>query len=211
MRDRFYSGCCALFLATSLAACGVASPDGEAGDEADHDSLTQGLTDLTCSGEAYDVNGDASDGCELVHAGANHTNLTATAVGSTSCSDGSVLGFSGRLLSDSRTHDPLPAAWSGAVGSAPDVYSVRATGGSFCVNDGVFTIRTTGGGATACYRFTVTTDKTSAQVTMNGQSTTTLSKGSNFYGSSSTVYMKLEKICNLPTQEAITYTVSFHL
>lgn len=210
MRARPIVACCVLSLSSLLAACGAESAV-DAEDGMDLQTQTQALTDITCSGENYDVNGDPSDGCERLHSGSNHSNTTAISLGSLSCSDSLRMGLSNQIFSDSRTHSPMPTGFSGVVGSAPDYYSVRATGGQFCLNDGAFEFKTSGGGTTDCYRFTVTTDRTSVSVLLNGQGSGSFRKGSTFYGNNSTVYIKIEKTCSLPTQEAVTYSVSFNL
>jgi hypothetical protein len=97
------------------------------------------------------------------------------------------------------------------VGSAPDYWQRFDSGGLFCVDDYSVTFTTSGGGTTACYKCTIITDKLTNSVTVNGQGSATMSGGSGSYSDNSTIYFRIEKTCSLPVQEAVTYTVSYHL
>ncbi|HEX7666161.1 MAG TPA: hypothetical protein VF407_16655, partial [Polyangiaceae bacterium] len=57
---------------------------------------------FSCSGERYDVNGDAGDGCEVADSPfGNHTTTGPTALGTYGCDDGdSAQDFGGKLPSD---------------------------------------------------------------------------------------------------------------
>lgn len=174
-----------------------------------------GLTcGLTCRGEFYDVDGKPQNGCEMDHSiFTSHNQATAAARGNFSCTDASsndtILGF---LLSDSRVHtNPPVTAFNAAVGSAPDYYSVKADGGTFCVNDYDVTFSTSGGGSMQCYQCTIVTDKKTQSVMANGNELVKMSSGSGSYSNNSVIYFIVEKICSLPQQESIRYQVLYHL
>src|SRR5438105_15808219 len=106
-------------------------------------------------------------------------------------------------------HEMRP--FKSAPGVAPDFYSVTASGGAFCTNDYAVTVTTFGGGNTVCYQFTIITDKLTNAVTVNGNGGASFSGGSGSYSDNSVVYFKIQKICNLPVQQNVNYTVNYHL
>jgi hypothetical protein len=99
-----------------------------------------------------------------------------------------------------------------ATGAAPDWWSVFGTGGA-CVNDYSVDFTTTGGGNTPCYTITFTTNNPSFSRQISGSSTVHVDNGGGIgaYGDNTTLYFKIEKTCNLPVQEDVKYTVSYHL
>lgn len=216
-QDCCSGACTALNTVQNCGACGNLCP-GVGQPTADvtcKDPATK-LCDLTCKGENYDVNKSAADGCELLHpTPPGHTQATAADRGGKPCDDGGSRDtFSNSLLSDARVHqNPAVTSFSGTVGSAPDVWHVRASGGTFCINDYDVTLTTTGGGGTACYKLTFQTNKTTATITVNGNGSgnTNNGGGSGSYSDGSDIYFTVEKICSLPIQEKVNYTVSYHL
>jgi hypothetical protein len=166
----------------------------------------------SCQGEHFDVNNQTADGCEQLQPLAAHDQNSASSLGSLDCFDTNTLAASGVLYSDSRIHqNPSVLNFDGSVGSAPEWYSVNATGGLFCIDDYSVTFTTSGGSNLApCYKLTLNTDKTTNSVTVSGSGTATMSGGSGSYSDNTTVYFKVEKTCNLP-KEATNYTISFHL
>lgn len=170
---------------------------------------------MTCNGSNYDVDGLTTNGCEVADDTlAGHTQATATARGSQSCSDsttGTITG--GRIVSDGRTHLPAPDGFSSATGSAPDWYSVQATGGSLCANNYSVTITTSGGSPTdACYRVTFITNRTTVSMTVSGSGGNTMSSGAlGLYDDNTTVYFRVEKTCPAATRENVSYTLSYSL
>jgi hypothetical protein len=168
---------------------------------------------LTCKGENYDVDGAAANCCEVADdLPINHNQNTAISRGNKPCSDGgSADSFTGHILSDARVHqNPAVDMFNVATGAAPDWWSVFGTGG-ICVDDYSITFTTSGGGNTPCYSITFTTTKTNVTQTVNGNGTVTFSGGSGSYTDNSTLYFEIQKTCNLPVQEDVTYTVSYHL
>ncbi len=200
-----------LAFSAALLACGGSLPISDQGELPQSAQSALVLSDLICSGENYDVNGKAGDGCEERHEGAHHTSTTALLLGAMTCYDGLGKTLRGTILSDSRVHDPAPAAFDTTVGSAPDFYLVYTTGGGFCINDGDFFIQTSGGGLAPCYEFTVITDKVTSSVLLNGQDNGRISLGFGAYHDNSLVFIKAEKKCKLTIQEAVRYTINFHL
>ena len=169
---------------------------------------------MTCRGENYDVDQSVLNGCERVHpTPPGHTTATASSRGNKPCSDAASLDtFSlNGFLSDSRVHqNPVVDGFNAVVGSAPDYWWVVADGG-ICINDYAITFTTTGGSAASCYTLSFITNKLTATATVSGAGTATISFGGSAYSSGTTVYFKIEKTCSLPVQEAVSYTVQYHL
>lgn len=171
--------------------------------------------DMTCRGENYDVNKNMTDGCEkLDQVPPGHTQASAQGLGSKDCNDGSSsTNFAAQVMSDARVHtNPVVASFNGTVGAAPDWWVVRADGGVFCLNDYSVTFSTSLGGGTACYRMTLRIpNKGDRSITLTGSGSGNISSGSGSYSGGNDIYFIVEKICNLPVQEAVNYAVSFHL
>ena len=76
---------------------------------------------IVCPSTSYDVDGDPANGCEVVDPGpGNHTQGTATDLGSRSCEDtASDPAIVGRLLSDAAVHNPPLAGFDAVVGRPP--------------------------------------------------------------------------------------------
>ena len=171
---------------------------------------------FTCQGNTYDVDNNPANGCERSDDGKNnHTQATAFGLGAKPCQDGaSSTSFSGRIVSDSRIHNPTPTGFSFTTGSAPDWFVVRADGGDFCTNDLAATIRTSGGSASgSCYRLTVRSNKQNpliANVSGSGSASIPGCAG-GCYTDGSDVYFTIEKTCNTAVREDVGYTVDFHL
>jgi len=170
---------------------------------------------LTCGETTYDANGLASDGCEVVDDSvAGHTQATARARPSQGCSDTTLGTINGvRIPSDARPHSPAPQGFVATVGAAPDWYSVLATGGTFCANNYGVTVVTSGGSsAGSCYVVTLLTDRTSVSMAVSGSGSNTMSSTAfGLYTENTTVYLRVEKVCTLPLQESVEYTLSYHL
>ena len=122
------------------------------------------------------------------------------------------------MCSSDLTHTPAIAGFDVATGAAPDYWTVLGTGksqGITCVNDYKVTISTSGGNAgAACYRLTVTTDKRVDSAFVTGSGSATINQECNFctnYSNNTNIQFRIEKVCNLPVQEAVNYTVTFHL
>lgn len=169
---------------------------------------------MTCQGENYDVDGSMGNGCELAQPNPGYTSqATALAWGSETCNDTDKGSQAGATLSDRRTHtNPTVGGFDTAIGSAPFWLSISATGGSFCTDDYSLTFKTSGGGNTACYRATIKTDKiTQSTATLTGSGTDTITGGASSYSDGSTAYIEVQKLCDLPVQEAVGWTLSWHL
>jgi hypothetical protein len=174
--------------------------------------------DLTCRGENYDVNNNPVDGCEVYDGnGPGHSTATATYLGQKECLDStSNTTVTGDIPSDSRVHNPPVESFNGSMGAAPDYFSVFGTGSCsgflcVCVNDFQVTITTSGGGGSQCYQVTLITNNGNHTMTVSGSGTNTMSGGAGSYGNNTTLYIVIEKICTLPVQENVAYTVNFHL
>jgi cysteine-rich repeat protein len=195
-------------------ACGNVCPGfGLANDDVSCADPATSTCALTCRGENYDVNGVASDGCEVLHpTPPGHTQATAGQLTAASCVDGdSQRIFHGTMASDGRVHTPPVEGFNSTTGSAPDEWSILATGGS-CINDYLGTVTTAGGSASSCYRLSVVTDKGTKSFALPGAGTTTFSSaGGGSYSDGSTIFFVVDKVCPLPVQENITYDVTFHL
>ncbi len=169
---------------------------------------------MTCNGINYDVDGATTNGCEAVDEDiSGHTQSTARSRGSQGCSDTTTGTASGRIVSDARTHSPVPEGFSTSSGSAPDWFYVRATSGALCANNYGVTVVTAGGSATGnCYQVTIITDRTTASMSVSGSGSNTMSSGAfSLYTENSLVYLRVEKVCSTATRENVTYSLSFHL
>ena len=214
------SGCCggtcsSLATVQSCGACGNVCP----GQTNTSDALcTNATCSMTCQGENYDVDKNPANGCEKAHPGTYHSIGGAYYAGSQDCGDGLNGTISGYIYSDARTHNPSIQSFNKTVGSAPDVYQVYATGSGGCYNNYGYTVTTTGGAAgTSCYRFTFDTDTITSTVTMSGSDSKSASDDCSVvdltcdYSNGSYIYITMEKICSLPVQEAVHYSIGFHL
>ena len=70
---------------------------------------------------------------------------------------------------------------------------------------------TAGGSTSSCYTLTITTNKTTDRVTINGNTWGSISGGSGSYSDNSDIYFKIEKTCTSPAPESVRYTVEYHL
>jgi hypothetical protein len=170
---------------------------------------------FSCQGENYDVDQDASDGCEKKDAPTgNHTSLAPVYQGSFSCTDGdSAQNMTGTLLSDERTHeDPSVTGFSPATGSASDYFSIFGSGGS-CDDDLNLHLAITGSTTPACYVLTAVTT-TDGTYTCTASATTgacDISNGSGSYADNSLIVVSVSKVCSNATHEAASYTITGHL
>jgi len=167
---------------------------------------------FSCQGEHYDVNGDPSDGCETADsATGNHTQATAAAQGDVTCSDAPLPVISGTLPSDARVHEaPAVVGFDVASGSAPDWYSINATGG-LCQNDIVATLQMTGSSHPDCYHLTAITNNATYGAQTNGSGTATINQTNGQYSDGTTVLFEVSKTCGTTVTEAPTYTITYHL
>jgi hypothetical protein len=185
-------------------------------------TCTAGACGMECIGENYDVNNSANDGCEKLHPtppGPDHSTTMSWALGTWPCNDTNMDAFNSQLDSDSRTHVMPPVQnFNGTVGSAPDVWSIIGTGSGACLNDYGLTFTTSGGSSPAsCYQLIFQTDKTTVNLFNSGSQTSTASDSCTVfnpscdYSNGATLYFTVQKICNLPIQETVSYSVQFHL
>lgn len=167
---------------------------------------------FSCQGENYDVDNSAANGCEQTDVPTgNHTLPAATGLGSHDCND-TTISYSGVILSDARAHaSPAVVGFDSTSGSAPDYARITATGGPFCSNDVSFTLSTSGGTASLCYRLTIMTNVGNFTCTTTGNSSCPISQGSGSYADNSTVVFKVEKTCSSATREHVNYLVQGHL
>ncbi len=195
---------------TDCGSCGTACPG--AGQATANVVCNAPACTFSCKGEAYDVNADASDGCEVSDTpSANHTSSAAVGLGSFSCSDSSsAQNFSGRLPSDARVHEsPAVAGFDGASGSAPDFFSLDATGG-LCTNNLNLTLTMTGAALATCYQLTAVTDQGTYSCA-TAQGTCSITNGSGSYSDGTTISISVKKTCSAAQQESPQYTVTGHL
>lgn len=206
-------GCGATNLVTSCGTCGHVCPGWQAtGTYVTCDS-SQTCT-FACQGEAFDVDGDVANGCE-VDSGSKgiHTQATAASVGSLTCNDGSSNpNISGELPSDGRVHEqPGIVGFDSGTGSAPDWFSIAASGGTFCQDDISLSLTMTKTQLPTCYKLTVTTDKQTLTAVTAANGTANVSAGSGAYSDGSTIYVLVEKVCSAGQPDDATFTVTGHL
>ena len=168
---------------------------------------------MSCRGDHFDVDGSLNNGCEVLDVTPpGHTESSPSHRGSKDCSDTTSRdSFESAVPSDAREHKNPPVAnFSGTVGAAPDYWVVRADGGMFCVNDIAATFKTSGGGATSCYRLSIRTNKRTETLDVTGSSSTSITTGTGAYSGGSDIYFIVEKTCSSPP-ENVRYTVEYHL
>ena len=169
---------------------------------------------LSCQGENYDVDDDASDGCEVADdPTGNHEVTSATDLGSVSChDDSSAQNLSGVIPSDARAHeDPSVPGFLPLTGAAPDYWTIVGSGGS-CYNDLNLTLTLTGAKTPSCYTLTATTTGHGPySCTPSTTNTCSISNGSGSYDDGATIVWHLEKTCSVATKEDVAYTITGHL
>ncbi len=170
---------------------------------------------FSCQGEHYDVDNSAANGCEVVDKPlGNHVALGAIGLGTVSCSDGNghtVVG-AGIMPSDGRSHaTPAVTGFDTASGSAPDLFNVDASGGTFCVNDISIALAVTGASSPACYQLSVVTDKGTHTCQTDATGKCTASSGSGSYSGGTTITITVKKTCSAATRGNPSYTVDGHI
>jgi hypothetical protein len=171
---------------------------------------------FSCQGEHYDIDQDASDGCEKVDSPLeNHSVATATNLGSVGCNDGdSAQNLSGILPSDDRVHeDPGVIGFDSATGAAPDYWTIVGSGGTFCQDDLNLTLTVTGSSNATCYMLNATTSSGDGPYSCAITSGTSCSilNGSGSYSDGDTINWWVSRTCTAATPEAPTYTITGHL
>ena len=167
---------------------------------------------MTCRGERYDVNGSMADGCEAAQARAGSTTAPgAFNLGSATDCDAFGGTVNSNLYSDTRTHtNPEVPGFESTVGSAPMWLRVTFSNDPFCTNDPAYSITTSGGTNTACYRLTVSWAGTpvAAQVSLTGQGSRSFTSGPVPDGAQ--VYFEFEKTCSTAVTESVAFTLTYH-
>jgi hypothetical protein len=171
---------------------------------------------MTCRGDNYDIDGDVTNGCEQMQSDQSTVETSATSLGEISCNDGSgdSVQATGNLLSDTRVHtNPAVPGFNSAVGSAPEWWSIDATGGTFCENDVVLTLTVTGSShPSGCYELTALTDESTDNATTDATGTAEIDETGNQYEDGSTVYVEVQKTCTTATTtENVGYTIDGNL
>lgn len=170
---------------------------------------------FACQGEHYDVNDDASDGCEVTDTPTgNHQASSAFDLGSASChDDSSAQNLSGVMPSDRRAHeDPTVSGHQPTTGAAPDYWTIVGSGGT-CYNDLNLTLTLTGAKSPSCYTLTATTSGHGPYTCTppNGQNYCDISNGSGSYDDGATIVWFVTKTCSTAETEDVSYTITGHL
>lgn len=178
---------------------------------------------FSCQGENFDVNNDASDGCEEQDdAPGHHTQGTASLFGGAgiSCDDDPIIGqamvtvniLNQEIVSDKRTHQtPSINGFVANSGSAPDWHLIHATGGLFCVNDVTLTLTMVGSQFPNCYKLSVLTDKGTYTCQTGANGKCGINPGGSSYSNNTDIYIKVEKTCDTTKIEQVSYTIVGHL
>jgi hypothetical protein len=160
---------------------------------------------FSCVGERYDVDGNMANGCEVLDTPQfNHLQSSAISVGSLSCFDTNEFNLSGRVLSDTRFHEPAIAGFVPATGAAPDWFRIFGEGGTFCINDLDVTFTTSGGTTAACTRLTVITTEETRSCTLTGNDSCSFTNVD--YDNDSNIFFKVENVCPASGGQ-VTYTI----
>jgi hypothetical protein len=170
--------------------------------------------EFTCQGEHYDIDNDASDGCEKVDVPIqNHVVATATNLGSVSCHDDtSAQNLSGIMPSDTREHvNPTISGFNPATGSAPDYWTIIGTGGT-CDDDLNLTLTVTGSAKPTCYMLNATASSgESYNCAITSGTSCSISNGSGSYSDGDTINWWVSHTCSVVTPEVASYTITGHL
>jgi hypothetical protein len=172
-------------------------------------------TSLVCELDTYDVNGDPSDGCEVVESDGNHDFSTPFSFGMVSECDTGIGGGYGWVkhddvyASDLRLHDP------GGVDEhlgRPDYIEAIHQSSTFCENDPTWQMTMTGG--TGTYRVTLYRHGTTSEIDTKcspqdvGGGETTIQFKCTGQDDGEHAIFKIEKVSGPP--EAVSYTFQYH-
>jgi hypothetical protein len=195
---------------TDCGGCGLACP-GNASATANVTCAPGGCT-FSCKGETYDVDNDATNGCEIAdNPTGNHTAPSAANGGTYDCFDSSAVSVAGLVPADTRVHaTPSVSGLDSVSGAAPDFVAIHASGGTFCVNDVNLTFTTTGSGTTPCFRFDVATDKGAWSCTVPAAGTCSISQGSGSYSGGTIISVTVTRTCSAAPSKT-PYTITGHL
>ena len=205
--------------ATNCGTCGNVCPGN--GQPTDVVGCTPPCT-FACVGENYDVDGNPANGCEVAaNPQGDHTQANSSYLGSYGSCDSAtqgVLTVSGRFPSDARVHEtPAVTGFDAASGSAPDWWSVFATGsGSGCTfgisdNDFQAELIVSNSAYPSCYELQAeTSDGANLGTSVTGSygsGTAWINNGdSSNYNDNVTIYFWVSKICSTSDNDAPTFT-----
>ncbi|WP_394846551.1 hypothetical protein LZC95_03695 [Pendulispora brunnea] len=159
-------------------------------------TCTNSRCTFECKGEAYDVNGNTADGCEVVDpVWNNHRQSDAIDLGDDSCLDSSSAEhFSGVIVTDVRQHiNPTIDGYDGNVGSAPDWYVIRANGGQ-CENDIEFELRVRGSNYLDRYKLYIDSDKDSWECITDKTGYCRIKDDAGSYHDDTWLYIQVSKV-----------------
>jgi hypothetical protein len=181
----------------------------------DNVTCSAGCT-FSCQGENYDVDGIATDGCEIADTTVgNHSQGSAVYIGSFPCSDpASAQNIQGKLPSDTRVHENAAiVSFDAASGSAPDYIHLYASGGANCQNDVNLDLQITGSSHPNCYSMKLANLNANANnscgTDTGGHCSITNSYGS--YADGTDIFITIAKTCSSAQPDNASYTVTGHL
>jgi hypothetical protein len=170
---------------------------------------------FSCQGEHYDIDQDASDGCEQVDVPIqNHAVSTATDLGSVGCDDGdSAQNLNGIMPSDNRVHEnPGVIGFDSSTGAAPDYWTIVGSGGTFCEDDLNLTLTVSGSSNATCYMLNATASSGEAyNCAITSGTSCSISNGSGSYSDGDTINWWVSHTCTPTTPEVASYTITGHL
>jgi hypothetical protein len=167
----------------------------------------------TCEGDNYDVNNDPADGCEINQPLDAHTQASAATVGTGSVSCFNVSNsFTGVLPSDGRVHMvPAVPGFNAVTGSAPEWYTIMATGGATCGDSISLTMTMSSSTIPDCYEISVVTNVDTYSETTDNTGKATITEPDGAYTDPSAVYFEVQKTCAATSRDDPTYSVTFTL
>ena len=198
---------------TNCGTCGNVCPGN--GLSTDNVTCANAMTcTFSCQGENYDVDKSTRGGEVPDLPQGNHTQSAPANEGAVSCNDGNghTVHFTGQIPSDKQVHEiPAIVGFNTGTGSAPDWYSINATGG-VCQDDVVLTLTVQGSGSPNCYTLTVITDKhTYSCQTLDATGNCGINQTVGQYSDGSTMLIEVQKICTTSVVENVTTIVDGHL
>ena len=166
---------------------------------------------VSCVGDNYDVDNNASNGCEVPNGGigSGHDQSIANVRPALSCPGGSTDVIQGILPSDSRVHFPPVGNFNATVGAAPQWFSTATQGNIFCASS-YWARLIVGSHFPNCYKLTVITDKRTDSAIVDATGVATLNIAAPAFTFGTTIYFKIEKVCALPAQEIAIYTLNYN-
>ena len=170
---------------------------------------------VLCVGDHYDVDNNASNGCEVPYTSqAGHDQTTAAQRPQLGCATQDTI--QGSIPSDSRIHgNPAVPGFNASTGAAPQWWSTVADPNAIaCSNSLYIAFQMILSSHPSCYQLTIKTDKSPANNPVIPDATgaaTLIFSGlpTPAYSNGSTIYFEIQKVCTSSIRENVGYTITY--